>query len=186
MVELRIRSLRRIAWRRNPWAMVLGPRIVIIGNSGSGKTTLAREIARRGDMAVIDLDRVHWQDEVTVKRDEHVAAAMVTALAAQPRWVIEGVYGWLAAVALPFATTLIWLDMPWEVCLDGLNHRGPWKGASATAHAAFLEWVEAYWLRTNSTSFTGHQSLFDGFAGTKLRFETRAKLAYFLANNRSR
>lgn len=156
---------------------------MIIGNSGSGKTTLAREIARRGDMPVTDLDRVHWQDEVTVKRDEQVAAAMVAELAAQPRWVIEGVYGWLAAVALPFATTLIWLDMPWAVCLGGLNQRGPWKGASATAHAAFLEWAEAYWLRTTSTSFVGHQSLFDGFAGTKLRFEARAELADFLANS---
>ena len=162
--------------------MALGPRVVIIGNSGSGKTTLARELARRDNMPVTDLDRVHWQDEVTVKRDEQVAAAMVAELAAGPRWVIEGVYGWLASFALPFATTLIWLDMPWRVCLDGLTARGPWKGAGATDHAAFLDWAEAYWVRTTSTSFAGHQALFDGFAGTKLRFESRVDLADFLTN----
>jgi adenylate kinase family enzyme len=163
--------------------MALGSRVVIIGNSGSGKTTLARELARRANMAVTDLDRVHWQDEVTVKRDEPVAAAMVAELAAEPRWVIEGVYGWLAAVALPFATTLIWLDMPWQVCRDGLTERGPWKGAAAADHAAFLDWAEAYWERTTSTSFAGHQALFDGFAGTKLRFESRAGLTDFLMNS---
>ncbi len=155
---------------------------MIVGNSGSGKTTLARELARRGNMPVTDLDRVHWQDEVTVKRDEQVAAAMVAELAAEPRWVIEGVYGWLAAVALPFATTLIWLDMPWQVCQDGLTERGPWKGAGATDHATFLDWAAAYWGRTTSTSFAGHQALFDGFAGTKSRFQSRAELADFLMN----
>lgn len=163
--------------------MALGSRIVIIGNSGSGKTTLARELARRENMSVTDLDRVHWQNEVTVKRDEQVAASMVAELAAESCWVIEGVYGWLAAVALPFATTLIWLDMPWQVCQDGLAKRGPWKGASATEHAAFLDWAAAYWVRTTSTSFTGHQSLFDGFAGTRLRFQSRAEQADFLMNS---
>jgi adenylate kinase family enzyme len=162
--------------------MALGSRIVIIGNSGSGKTTLARELARREDLPATDLDRVHWQDEVTVKRDEQIAAAMVAKLAAEPRWVIEGVYGWLAAVALPFASTLIWLDMPWNVCRDGLTERGPWKGAAPSDHAAFFDWAEAYWVRTTSTSFAGHRSLFDGFVGTKLRFESRAELADFLAN----
>ncbi|WP_398479777.1 hypothetical protein [Tardiphaga sp.] len=163
--------------------MALGPRVVIIGNSGSGKTTLARELARRENMPVTDLDRVHWQDDVTVKRDEHVAASMVAELAAEPLWVIEGVYGWLAAVALPSATTLIWLDMPWQVCQDGLTERGPWKGAADTDHAAFLDWAEAYWRRTTSTSFAGHQSLFDGFTGTRLRFQSRAEQADFLMNS---
>lgn len=166
--------------------MVLGPRVVIIGNSGSGKTTLAREIAWRLDMPVTDLDRVHWQDEVTVKRNEQVAAAMVVELAAQTRWVIEGVYGWLAAVALPSATTLIWLDMPWAVCRDGLTRRGPWKGASATAHADFLDWAEAYWERKTSTSFVGHQSLFNEFSGAKLRYQSHAELAEFLQSDQFR
>lgn len=160
--------------------MLLGSRIVIIGNSGSGKTTLARELARAESLPVTDLDRVHWQDEVTVKRDEQIAAAMVAELAAEPRWIIEGVYGWLAAVALPFASALIWLDMPWDICHDGLSKRGAWKGASTTAHAAFLDWAEAYWQRTTSTSFAGHQSLFDGFPRLKVRLGSRAELANFL------
>ena len=62
-----------------------------------------------------------------MKRDETLATAMVVEIAGKPRWIIEGVYGWLAAAALPFATSLIWLDLPWSMCSEGLSRRGPWK-----------------------------------------------------------
>lgn len=148
-------------------------RVVIIGNSGSGKTTLARELARRTGAPVTDLDRVHWHGEVLVRRDEQAAIAMVAALAAQPRWIIEGVYGWLAEVALRRATTLIWLDLPWESCLAGLEARGRWTDASDQQHADFLQWAEAYWQRTTTTSFAGHLALFQDFAHRKIRLQSR-------------
>eukprot|EP01035_Chromulina_nebulosa_P011104 gene11104-14852_t len=140
--------------------MIVGSRVVIIGNSGSGKTTLARLLAGRDGSDHIDLDRIHWQGEVGVKRDEAEAKAIVAGLAAQPRWIIEGVYGWLAEPALPRATLLIWLDLPWSICREGLAARGPWAGATAEQHAAFLAWAEAYWQCTTSSSFVGHLALF--------------------------
>ena len=136
--------------------MTLGERVVITGNSGSGKSTLAQALAQRIGAPAFDLDPIHWQDRVGVKREEALAIAMVVDLAAKPRWIIEGVYGWLAAAALPFATSLIWLDLPWSACREGLSRRGPRKGASGEEHAAFLEWAEAYWQRTTPTSFAGH------------------------------
>jgi adenylate kinase family enzyme len=39
--------------------MILGSRVVIIGNSGSGKTTLALEPPRRIGAPSTDLDRIH-------------------------------------------------------------------------------------------------------------------------------
>jgi adenylate kinase family enzyme len=160
--------------------MTLGPRVVIIGNSGSGKTTLARAIAGRMDVPVTGLDRVHWQGQVLVQRDEQAAIAMVAELAAGSCWVIEGVYGWLAAVALPFATGLVWLDMPWSVCSDGLASRGPWTGATADQHASFLAWAEAYWQRATPTSFAGHLALFDHFSGEKRRLQQRSDVTALL------
>jgi len=85
---------------------------VIIGNSGSGKSTLTQQIAQHIGAPAIDLDHIHWQVQVGVKREEHLATDIVADVARQPRWIIEGVYGWLAAAALPFATSLIWLDTP--------------------------------------------------------------------------
>lgn len=160
----------------------LGSRVVIIGNSGSGKSTLAGELARRIGAPAVDLDPIHWQDKVGVQRDEGLATGMVVELAGKPRWIIEGVYGWLAAAALPFATSLIWLDLPWSLCSEGLSRRGRWKGATADEYEAFLQWAEAYWQRTTPTSFSGHLALFENFAGTKIRFERRSEIAALLAD----
>ncbi|MFY9956597.1 hypothetical protein [Bradyrhizobium sp.] len=44
--------------------------------------------------------------------DEDAAKRMVADAAAESKWIIEGVYGWLAELALPRATSLIWLDLP--------------------------------------------------------------------------
>ena len=160
--------------------MNLGSRVVIIGNSGSGKSTLARELAHRTGAPRTDLDRIHWQDQVGVQREEKLATDMVVEIAGQPQWIIEGVFGWLAAAALPFATSLIWLDLPWAVCSESLARRGPWKGASVEQHAAFLQWAEAYWQRQTPTSFAGHLALFQGFSGAKIRLERRSDVEAFL------
>jgi len=161
--------------------MTLGERVVIIGNSGSGKSTLARELARRVGAPAIDLDPIHWQDKVGLKREENLAIDMVVEVAGKPRWIIEGVYGWLAEAALPFATSLIWLDLPWVVCSEGLSRRGPWKEASAGEHEAFLQWAEAYWQRRTPTSFAGHLALFENFAGPKRRLQSRSEIDALLA-----
>jgi adenylate kinase family enzyme len=162
----------------------LGSRVVIIGNSGSGKSTLAKALARPIGAPAFDLDPIHWQDKVGVKRDETLATGMVVEIAGRPQWIIEGVYGWLAAAALPFATSLCWLDLPWIVCSESLSRRGPWKGASAAEHEAFLQWAEAYWQRRTSTSFSGHLALFENFVGPKIRFEQRSEIDAFLADLR--
>ena len=155
---------------------------MIIGNSGSGKSTLAKVLARSIGAPAIDLDPIHWQDKVGVKRDETLATRMVVEIVGKPQWIIEGVYGWLAAAALPFATSLILLDLPWAICSEGLSRRGPWKDAAAGEHEVFLQWAEAYWQRRTPTSFSGHLALFENFAGTKIRFEQRSEIDAFLAD----
>lgn len=160
----------------------LRQRTVIIGNSGSGKSTLARALAARLGSRTIDLDPLHWEDgHVGKKRDEAAACQLLLAQAAEPRWIIEGVYGWLAAAAVPRATALIWLDLPWSVCRAGLFERGPWRGVDDVGFAEFLAWAEAYWGRPTSTSFDGHLRLFEDFAGAKARLQSRTEVAEFLA-----
>jgi adenylate kinase family enzyme len=162
--------------------MTFASRVVIIGNGGSGKSTLAHAIGQRGGAPVFDLDDFHWQDGYGFKRAEPIARQLVADAAAAPAWIIEGVFGWLAEVALPRASALIWLDVPWSVCCDGLSARGP-RGASAADHAALLEWAEAYWRRTTSSSFSGHLTLFAGFDRVKQRFTSRSEAEEFLVNN---
>jgi adenylate kinase family enzyme len=157
----------------------LGPRVVIIGGSGSGKSTLASLLATRVGCEAIDLDRIHWQERLGSKRDEGEAKAMVAVCAAKPTWIIEGVFGWLAEVALPSATSLIWLDVPWSVCSENLRRRGPWPGATADEHADFLTWAENFWQRTTSSSYSGHLALFEGFRGFKRSLRAQSDIAEF-------
>jgi adenylate kinase family enzyme len=162
-------------------------RTVVIGNSGSGKSTLAEAIAIVADIPAIDLDLLHWEDDgFGSKRNEAVARKMVLDISGQPRWVIEGAFGWLAEVALPKATAVIWLDFPWSLCRAGLLARGLRRGATDHDAAELMKWAEAYWTRQTPSSFAGHSKLFNDFPGTKVRLESREQVAQLLDKLRER
>jgi adenylate kinase family enzyme len=157
------------------------PRILIIGNSGSGKTTLAEQLGARLALPIIELDRLHWQnDGAGPKRDEAATIALAQEAAAAPRWVMDGVYGWLAEAIIARATALVWLDLPWEECRAGLLARGPRRGATAQDEAALYAWAQAYWTRTTPSSFAGHARIFATYAGAKQRLTGRAAIDAFV------
>ena len=155
-------------------------RWLIIGNSGSGKSTLAEHVGTAFHLPVYDLDLVHWTVD-RGKRQEIEAMHDVAEIAAGDDWVIEGVYGWLAEVALPRADTLIWLDLSWDECRAGLLARGPRRGMGPSDQNALLAWAEAYWTRTTPTSFAGHERIYRGFEGDKARLHTRDAIAAAVA-----
>ena len=156
-------------------------RTVIIGNSGSGKSTLAARIAEYAKCAVVDLDMIHWDGGgFGKKRDEELAKQMTASISVEPYWVIEGVYGWLAEVAAPRATALIWLNLPWHECKAGLEQRGRRRGASDVEFAEMMSWAERYWMRKTSSSFVGHSKIFDQFTGKKIAIDNRPAVSEFL------
>jgi hypothetical protein len=158
-------------------------RIIVIGNSGSGKTTLAQRMTANAACQHIDLDTIYWQNQICLKkRIEPEAKQMVAALAATPHWVIEGVYGWLAEVAMPRATALIWLNLPWPECKAGLEARGPAYSPSPAEYDALLTWAGEYWSRPSPSSETGHRRLFDAFTGEKFELRSRQEIACFVAD----
>jgi adenylate kinase family enzyme len=164
----------------------LAERTVIIGNSGSGKSTLAEAIASLAHIPAIDLDLLHWeQDGYGVKRNEEVARQMALDVSNQPHWIIEGVFGWLAEIALPKATALVWLDFPWSLCRAGLLARGLRRGATSRDAGDLMKWAEAYWSRQTPSSFAGHSKIFNDFSGAKLRLENREQVAELLGNLRA-
>lgn len=159
----------------------IAQRLLIIGNSGSGKITLAACIMPRSQRSVLDLDAVHWRADGR-KREELLARQTVAALAAEPRWIIEGVYGWLAEVAVARATALIWTDLPWSECQDGLLRRGLRRGMTETDRTALVAWAAAYWTRRTPSSWAGHLRLFEDFPGEKARLSMRLAVDLFVAS----
>src|SRR5258707_7030619 len=164
----------------------LSQRTVIVGNSGAGKSALAESLAALILVPVIDLDLLNWEgDSYGRKRDEDAARRMTLEVSAQPLWIIEGVFGWLAEVALPKATALVWLDFPWSLCRAGLLARGLRRGATSRDAADLMKWAEAYWSRQTPSSFAGHSNMFNEFSRAKLRLENREQVAELLGNLRA-
>jgi adenylate kinase family enzyme len=153
-------------------------RTVILGNSGSGKSWLAEQLAKSIGNPTTDLDSIHWlPGGFNARRDPAMAVAMVREVAANERWTLEGVYGWLAQPALPRATALILLDIDDAECVANVRARGIRRGGDEAAFAELLDWVAHYRTRQNANSLEGHARLFEAFQGPKCRMTSRTEIA---------
>ena len=156
-------------------------RTLIIGNAGSGKTWLAGQLAALSGLPTIHLDDLRWTPGQYGKaRDNQLAMDDVARAAAADAWLMEGVFGWLAKVAMPRATQLVWLDLPEDECLANVRARGIQGGGSAADFEALLTWIGEYRLRNNSSCYAAHLQLFEAFAGPKARLMGRAEMAGYL------
>lgn len=155
-------------------------RVLILGNSGSGKSTLARSLAAAHGLAHLDLDTIVWvPGEIAVPRPVADVHADLQRFAGDHAvWVIEGCYGDLVEVALPWCSELVFLNPGEAACLAN-NARRPWephKYADPADQARMLpflrEWVSQYYAREDSCSYRCHRRVFDSFAGSKREITT--------------
>ena len=147
-------------------------RVVIIGNRGSGKTFLAQRMSAPTRAPVLNLDELPSGDSSGLP-------AEIDAFQQQEEWIVEGISGDLAELFLDRADYLIWLDLPWLTCREGLLLRGlaapsqpdPVQ-AEENFHELFVQ-AENYWTRTDSRSYAGHQEIFDRFPKARDRIVHR-------------
>jgi adenylate kinase family enzyme len=160
--------------------------IVVMGNSGAGKSTLAARLHTHA-LAHFDLDTVAWLPTTPPQRAPiaESAAQLAAFCGRDPRWVIEGCYADLLALAAAHATLLVFCNPGTDACVANCRAR-PWephKYASREAQDAnlpmLLDWVRAYATRTDEFSLAAHRALFDGFAGPKRELVTLAEAAAF-------
>ncbi len=94
---------------------------------------------------------------------------------------MEGVYGWLAEGVLGRTTTLVCIDLPEDECVANATARGNQGGGSEKGLKELIEWIKEYRQRENSsTSYSGHQKLFDAFVGSKIIFRNRADIVAYI------
>ncbi|MFA7258266.1 MAG: AAA family ATPase, partial [Aeromonas bestiarum] len=90
-------------------------RILIIGNSGSGKSWLAAQLAEQLTIREVNLDTIVWQPGgFNQKRSQDEIDLAIKALAQEPSWVVEGVFGAPAEQLLAAADLLLFLDLDWS------------------------------------------------------------------------
>jgi adenylate kinase family enzyme len=165
----------------------MATRIVIIGNSGSGKSRLAESLSAIYSVPVIHLDGIFWMPGgFNEKRPKDEVKNEIERRRKADSWIVEGVFGELAALFLPRTESVVFLDMDWPACKAGLMARGSESSQQLSAVDAeenfekLLLWAEQYWARTNSCSRSGHLQLFSNFIGRKFKLTCRAEVDEFL------
>lgn len=109
-------------------------KVIVIGCPGSGKSTFSRALHEKTGLPLVHLDLLNWNaDRTTVPREvfrQRLADAMQGA-----RWIIDGNYASTMELRIAACDTVIFLDYPTQVCLDGIRAR---RGTVRTD----LPWVE--------------------------------------------
>lgn len=101
---------------------MIGNRVLVLGCSGSGKSTFAKKLHQLTGLPLTHLDQVWWRaDRTHISRDE--LDRKLDALVAGERWILDGDYSRTYEVRIRACDTVILLDYPTELCMNGILER---------------------------------------------------------------
>ena len=123
-------------------------KIIVIGCPGSGKSTVSRALHNKTGIPLYHLDRLYWNaDKTTVEKS--VFLERLSDVLEKDEWIIDGNYGSTMALRMAACDTVIFLDYPLDVCLDGIRERRgkprsdmPW--IETEEDAEFIEFIKNY------------------------------------------
>ncbi len=109
-------------------------KIIVIGCPGSGKSTFSKKLHRITDIPLFHLDLMFWnEDRTTVDKD--IFLDRLYKILENDKWIIDGNYASTMELRMKEADTVIFLDYPLDVCLDGIMDR---KGKARSD----MPWIE--------------------------------------------
>ena len=123
-------------------------KIIVIGCPGSGKSTVSRTLHNKTGIPLYHLDMMYWSaDKTTVEKS--VFLERLSAVLEKDEWIIDGNYGSTMELRMAACDTVIFLDYPLDVCLDGIRERRgkprsdmPW--IETEEDAEFIEFIRNY------------------------------------------
>ena len=109
-------------------------KVIVIGCPGSGKSTVSRVLHNKTGIPLYHLDMMYWNaDKTTVEKS--VFLERLSAVVEKDEWIIDGNYGSTMELRMTACDTVIFLDYPLDVCLDGIRER---RGKSRSD----MPWIE--------------------------------------------
>lgn len=123
-------------------------KIIVIGCPGSGKSTVSRALHSKTGIPLYHLDMMYWNaDKTTVEKS--VFLERLSVVLEKDEWIIDGNYGSTMELRMAACDTVIFLDYPLDVCLDGIKARRgkprsdmPW--IETEEDAEFIEFIKSY------------------------------------------
>ena len=123
-------------------------KVIVIGCPGSGKSTVSRALHNKTGIPLYHLDMMYWNaDKTTVKKS--VFLERLSAVLEKDEWIIDGNYSSTMELRMAACDTVIFLDYPLDVCLDGIKERRgkprsdmPW--IETEEDTEFIEFIKSY------------------------------------------
>ena len=97
-------------------------KIIVIGCPGSGKSTFSRMLNKVIDIPVYHLDNLFWNADKTTK-EKDVFLKSLNDTIQKDEWIIDGNFNSTLELRLKACDTVIFLDYPLDICLDGVEKR---------------------------------------------------------------
>ena len=157
-------------------------KIIVIGCPGSGKSTFSKSLHKITKIPLYHLDMLFWnEDKTTVEKS--IFLERLSTILEKEEWIIDGNYGSTMELRMEKCDTVIFLDYPLEVCLNGIKERKgkprsdmPWI-ESDEEDAEFVDFIKNY----NSQSRPKVIELLDRYSHKDIIiFSTRTQAEDFL------
>ena len=97
-------------------------RILVIGSPGSGKSYFSRALAEVTGLPLYHLDNIYWKDTGEHISREELRLRLAPILAGE-RWIIDGNFSATFEYRLAHATTVMLLDIDFDICEAGIRSR---------------------------------------------------------------
>lgn len=125
-----------------------GKKIIIVGCPGSGKSTFARALSTITGLPLYHLDLLNWNpDKTTVPKE--IFRQRLHDVVQRESWIIDGNYNSTMEIRLQACDTVVFLDYPVDVCMEGIQSRFgkpredmPW--IETEVDTDFLQFVERF------------------------------------------
>ena len=97
-------------------------KIIVIGCPGSGKSVFSRALHNKTGVPLFHLDMMYWNaDKTTVEKK--VFLERLSVVLEMDEWIIDGNYQSTMELRIQMCDTVVFLDYPLDVCLDGIKAR---------------------------------------------------------------